>query len=132
IADIDDGIEAGLLRVEEATEPLLGIVPEGRDSPTRDFGWLRARAIGALMAQAAGAFAADQDGILAGRRAIKAGLLRNVPATPHIDRILAISRQRLYDHQANLEAEVAGYEAMHGLLANYVPALLGKEKAGPE
>lgn len=125
IADLDDGLDAQILRIEEAEPLLLAIVP-GEEVPSLSrltdpsdrFGYLRAKAIGTLTDQAVKAFIGDHDNILAGRRDLKAPLLDDVESTPHLREIRTISRERLYDLQRNLEAEVAGFEAVHGLLAH--------------
>jgi dGTPase len=137
IADLEDGIETQILRPDEAEPMLKALVPPTElrtyaklSDPANRIGYLRAKAIGSLIEQAVEVFARDHDAILDGRRDMKAALLDHVDARDTIKKIKAISRERLYDLPRNLEAEVAGYEVVHGLLAIFVEALMAKTRAG--
>jgi dGTPase len=102
---------------EEARTPLAG-----RNDRLDRAGWLRARAIDTLIHELADAFLAQQDGIL--ECTFDDELRRFIPHGAELKAVERVCREQCYGARDVLKMELAGAEAIQGLLDIFVNALL--------
>ncbi|MSO71789.1 MAG: dNTP triphosphohydrolase [Alphaproteobacteria bacterium] len=127
VVDLEDGVKAGKIAFDEAAEPLNAIA--GGDRPAYDelddamdrIGYLRAKAIGALIEEARAVFLDNEREILAG--AYQGSLIDRTKSRAAIDTIRVLARDRLFHDPAKLEAELGGLEVVCGLLTAFGGAL---------
>lgn len=84
--------------------------------------WLRARAIDTLIHELADAFIAHQDGIL--ECSFDDELRRSIPHAAELREVERVCREQCYGARDVLKMELAGAEAIQGLLECFVTALL--------
>lgn len=101
----------------EAHEPLTS-----RNDRLDRADWLRARAIDTLVHELADAFIAHMDGILAGT--FDEELRRHIPHTGELREVERVCAAQCYEARDVLKMELAGAEAIQGLLDCFVTALL--------
>jgi dGTPase len=134
LLDLEDGFrlkhvsEADYLRL---VRPLAGASGASEDA-TRKLpyrgdqldraGWLRARAIDTLIHQFADAFLAKLDDILDGR--FDDELKKSIPLAGELAEVERACIQQCYEARDVLKMELAGAEAIQGLLRHFVDALL--------
>ncbi len=85
-------------------------------------GWLRAQAIDTLLHELADTFLARLDGILDGT--FDEDLRRFIPRSAELDAVEAVCVRQCYQARDVLKMELAGAEAIQGLLECFVRALL--------
>ena len=134
LLDLEDGFR--LKHVSEAeylalVRPLAGasgqleearVALPGRNDRLDRASWLRARAIDTLIHELAGAFMAQQDGIL--ECTFDDELKRAIPHASELQAVEKACREQCYGARDVLKMELAGAEAIQGLLDCFVTALL--------
>src|SRR5262249_7312209 len=134
LLDLEDGLR--LRRITEAdytrlVQPLCEAheAPDGSDPRPADrnemldrAGWLRAGAIDTLIHELAAEFVARGDGILDG--SFDDELRRYIPHAKALDAVEAECQEHCYRARDVLKMELAGAEAIQGLLDRFVHALL--------
>jgi dGTPase len=135
ILDIEDGVRLNLVSARDADEMLLPIVssrpnyqpsrPGAFRSPLDRVGYLRAIAISQLIEECTSAFLDSERELLSGThvRALKDGL----PSGEALGALNRFAREKCYQSAAVLEIELAGYQAIGGLLHDFVDAVLSEE-----
>ncbi len=133
ILDIEDGVRLNLVTAAEAEERLLPIVrrdPHHREtatvrSPRDRVGLLRAVAINQLVNECVEAFLASESALREGR---EARTLKDViPSGGELAALNGFAREKCYQSAPVLEIELAGYEAIGGLLEDFVDAVVSAE-----
>ena len=136
LLDLEDGFrlrhvsESDYLRLVRPLAGASGEQPEAtqvlasRNSRLDRAGWLRARAIDTLVQELAEAFVANADGILAGT--FDDELRRSIPHGDTLQQVERACLEQCYNARDVLKMELAGAEAIQGLLDCFVSALLSK------
>lgn len=137
ILDIEDGVRLGLVPPKSAEEPLSEIAGktdgfsvsrlDGFVEPKARIGYLRAVAIGQLVDQCANSFALNEDGLLAG--VFDTSLSDVIPSRDALAALRALAKTYCYQAEQVLQIELAGYEALGGLLEFFVRALITESDA---
>ncbi len=133
ILDIEDGVRLNLVTAHEAEERLLPIVRRWGGqlatstirSPRERVGYLRAVAINQLIDECVEAFLSHEDALLAGKLAKT--LKDVIPSGGDLNALNGFAREKCYQSALVLEIELAGYEAIGGLLEDFVEAVLSAE-----
>lgn len=129
IMDLEDGFKLKLVSFEEAMEELMPIINWNTSSSKRmdaildtheKLGYLRAKAINALINQTADTFTENYRDIMAGD--FDKPLTQLIPNAEAIASIRTKSRQQVYSHQPAVEIETAGFEIIYGLLDAFLNA----------
>ena len=135
ILDVEDGVHLNLVAARDAEEMLLAIVrnrPGYKDqrrtafrSPRERVAFLRAIAIGQLIDECTQAFVDNEEALLTGAhdRALK----DVIPSRDALAALNEFARDKCYRSPAVLEIELAGYEAIGGLLHDLVDAVMSAE-----
>ncbi len=139
IIDMEDAHRLGILSHELVTNSLLHVLhavgSAGYDrnrvldtynkieDRNERIGYLRSKAIDFLTSRAAMVFWENKDSILQGT--FNDLLLDNIErASGPLAGVMEISNEKIYNHDAVLEVEIAGYNVLSELLQLFVPALL--------
>jgi dGTPase len=134
LLDLEDGLRLRRLPEAEYTrlvEPLCAramppsVADRGRPTATRCWtarGWLRAGAIDTLIHELAESFVARGSAILDG--SFDAELRKTIPHAAALDAVEAACLEHCYRARDVLKMELAGAEAIQGLLDCFVRALL--------
>jgi dGTPase len=143
ILDIEDGVRLRLVDQKEAEgrfsalgSKLSGFSSTRLDSipdPRARMGYLRAMAIGAMIKECASTFLENEREILAG--SFETSLAAAIPSHEELKSLQQLARSKCYRSTEVLEIELAGYEALGGLLEHFVPAAmteLGQRSLRPE
>ena len=137
LLDLEDGLRLRRLAETEYTrlvEPLCapghaaerrGEAPSDRNEMLDRAGWLRAGAIDTLIHELADAFVARGAGILDG--SFDSELRKAIPHAAALDAVEATCLERCYRARDVLKMELAGAEAIQGLLDCFVRALLERK-----
>ncbi len=131
ILDIEDGVRLGYVNQDKACEPLRSVASRGgrfseqrlqrsTDSRAR-LGYLRAMAIGQFIQQCAEVFLDNERSILEGD--FDQALTGAMEARAELEQLKELARHTCYNAPGVLEIELAGYEALAGLLGHFVPAM---------
>ncbi len=135
ILDVEDGVHLNLVPTRDAEEMLLAIVRKRPDyteqrrlafrSPRERVAYLRAIAIGQLIDECTQAFVDNERALLSGEhnRALK----DVIPSHEALVALNEFARSTCYRSTAVLEIELAGFEAIGGLLQDFVDAVLSAE-----
>jgi dGTPase len=146
IVDLEDAQRLGILRKEEASDVLIGIIKSldgGGTEGDRAYGYfkniedanealafLRARVINLLANKATDVFMDNSTAILSGT--FNDTLTDNInAASGAFKAVQALSLDKIYSHDTVLQVELAGYNVLSELLQLFVPALL-KSKPSPK
>ena len=127
IVDLEDGVKAGKIKFADAESlltPIAGntLAHYGDIAEEMDrIGYLRAKAIGALTDEVKQVFLDNEAPILAGD--YEGALIDRVTCRDRLGAIADVCRQRLFHDAAKLEAELGGFEVVHGLLRVFAPAV---------
>ncbi len=131
--DIEDGARLGYVDGEEAQDLLVALARHsGLISPQRlgsfsdgmtRIGYLRALAIGQMIEECAQVFVDGERELLAGTMAVS--LADAVPHAAELRALQQLAKEKCYHAPDVLEIEMAGYRALGGLLAMFVPAMTG-------
>lgn len=134
IADLEDGAKAGKIKAEDAEEllraitgPKLPDIDDIADGMDR-LGYLRAKAIGALVEEAKQVFLDHEDKILAGD--LDGSLMERVPRRAAVACIEVVCRDKLFNDPGKLESELGGFEVVRGLMHIFGEALIRDEAGG--
>lgn len=136
IIDLEDAHRLGILSYEQVEQLLLAVC---RDKNLKDrlqkladydsrVSLLRAKAINMLIGECAAAFAKNQQALLNGvfgralMEAVDPDLVKAMKA------IETVSVEKIYNAQSVVQIEVAGYKVMNGLLEEFIPAYLKRDK----
>jgi dGTPase len=132
ILDIEDGVRLELVPVVKAQEmlkPIASQLPtysEERHARFKEWksgiGYLRAMAIGQLIGECFDVFLALESEILDGR--FPSALGDVIPSKERLQDLKDFARDKCYRAPDVIEIELAGYEALGGLLQHFVPAAL--------
>ncbi len=130
ILDIEDGVRLGLVQGAEAESPLMKVAGRRKSfSPTRlgaysefkdRIGYLRTVAIGQMIDECRDIFLDAEDAILQG--VFERALADEIPSRQELAQLKRLARRRCYQAPEVVEIELAGYEALGGLLEHFVPA----------
>jgi dGTPase len=126
IIDLEDGYNLGIISFEE-TEELLSykeIENNNRYSLIRDksekIGYLRAKTIYRLVVECAEVFEYKYNDIMSG--AFDASLIKSTPSSVQCEKIINLSREKIYSSSQVLEIEAAGFEVIGGLIDTFLDA----------
>lgn len=135
ILDIEDGVRLGHVTQAEAEQTLISVAEQsGRFSLSRlnrtddkraRLGYLRAMAIGQFIGECAQVFLENEAAILEGR--FERSLTSAVGAHRQLEQLKELARHTCYNAPGVLEIELAGYEALAGLLGHFVPAMAAED-----
>lgn len=126
ILDIEDGVRLQLVPYDEAAgllQSLSNRVEEDRlarlGDPRSKIGYLRAMAIGALINECGTAFVENESAMRDG--SFDKSLAKVIPSKDKLKKLRDLAREKCYRAPGVIEIELAGYEALGGLLAHFVP-----------
>lgn len=130
IIDLEDGCRLGLVSFNDTVELLAGILGSKlkRDKLNtiaglnEQLGILRAMSIGELLDDATTVFLDNENGILEGK--FDTALTDAGKLAPALKAISEISKKQIYRCRAVMEIEAAGFEALPGLVEEFVRAAL--------
>jgi dGTPase len=135
ILDIEDGVRLGYVAAEAAESVLLPVVrkvsgfKEDEYKQTEDkrsaIGYLRAMAVGQFLRECVEAFMSNESQILEGK--FERSLSSVIPSASDLKQLQQLAQAKCYKATSVLEIELAGYEALGGLLSSFVVAAM-KEK----
>jgi dGTPase len=142
ILDIEDGVRLGYVEAGRAEE-LLGVLArrtaqfsEARlaqcADPMTRIGYLRAMAIGQMIDECAGVFVDEERALMGGT--MRRSLADSIGSARDLKALQELALERCYQAPDVLEIELAGYRALGGLLALFVPAAVsddGRAAEGP-
>lgn len=128
INDLEDGFRLKHVSLEEAKDLLLSIFEPGA-TPTKwneinteqdKIGYLRAKAINYLIDQSITYFEEHSNVILEGN--LDQSLVDCIASARALDRIIKISKEKIYKAREVLEIEAAGFQVLGGLLDTFLAA----------
>jgi dGTPase len=135
ILDIEDGVRLGYVAAEAAESVLLPVArkvsgfKEDEFKQTEDkrsaIGYLRAMAVGQFLRECIDAFMANEPQILEGT--FEHSLSSVIPSASDLKQLQQLAQAKCYKATSVLEIELAGYEALGGLLSSFLVAAI-KEK----
>lgn len=131
IIDFEDGYRLNLIPFDMIQKLLEEVISACGESINRDYvgqvkerqeqvGYLRARAINALIHAVAREFDANVDPIMAGR--YDRSLLDGTGATGPLAEIKRATQEEIYTHRPVLQIEAAGFQVLGGLLTDFLSA----------
>lgn len=138
VLDIEDGVRLGYVEPSGAEE-LLGILARRTsqfsdarlqqltDKATR-IGYLRAMAIGQMIDECTEVFLDCEPALLDGE--MRLSLADSIASAPDLKALRVLATERCYQAPDVLEIELAGYRALGGLLAMFVPAAVADDGRG--
>ncbi|HEY0175799.1 MAG TPA: deoxyguanosinetriphosphate triphosphohydrolase [Pedobacter sp.] len=131
IIDLEDAHRLKILSYQEVESLLLPLCNDpklserlaGMDDDAR-ITLMRAKAISTLIGQCSNVFYAEQETILNGD--FNRSLVQAIdgPFLSVMEKIEAISIEKIYNYSSVVQKEVAGYKVMGGLLEEFIPAYL--------
>jgi dGTPase len=147
IVDLEDAQRLGIIRKEEASDVLIGLIKSidpGGTEGDKTYGYfkniedanealafLRARVINLLANKTTDVFMDNQTAILNGT--FNDTLTDNInTACGAFKAVQALSLEKIYSHDTVLQVELAGYNVLSELLQLFVPALLKSRPAAKE
>lgn len=128
VNDLEDGFRLKHVSLDEAKDLLLSIF-DPTATPTKweelgteedKIGYLRAKAINYLIDQSISYFEGHSNVILEGK--LDQSLVKCIPSAKALDRIIEISREKIYKAREVLEIEAAGFQVLGGLLDAFLAA----------
>ncbi|HKO46261.1 MAG TPA: dNTP triphosphohydrolase [Polyangiaceae bacterium] len=132
ILDIEDGVRLRLVEQKEAEARFSALAAKlsgfsmARLESIADargrMGYLRAMAIGAMINESSATFLENERAILAGT--FEVSLADAIPSRQELKSLQQLARERCYRSTEVIEIELAGYEALGGLLEHFVPAAI--------
>jgi dGTPase len=128
IIDLEDGCTLGLVSFEETVKLLSPILKDKFDpqklkgrTNTQNLGALRALAIGELIRETVEVFAQYEESMCKGN--FDKALTDIIPSAKALQKITAISVEKIYRSKVVLEKEAAGFQVIEGLLSVFSQAL---------
>jgi len=139
IVDLEDGCKyrkLGYSQVADLLKAIVSVSPTSADLKRLEsieddadkIAYLRAKAIGALVGEVDKVFHENIDNLLNGE--FSGSLMGHVASVATIEKIRELSEEKLYSDQRKIEAELAGFEVIHGLLKTYTDSLSEWEHVG--
>ncbi|HET9959671.1 MAG TPA: deoxyguanosinetriphosphate triphosphohydrolase [Polyangiaceae bacterium] len=132
VLDIEDGVRLRVVDANEAETLLLPIARKAKAfsterlqrfmEPKLRISYLRAIAISAMIEECVGAFLDVEPSILNG--SFDTSLADSIASRAELKALRELARSRCYNAAEVIEIELAGYEALGGLLEHFVPAVL--------
>ncbi|WP_224245568.1 deoxyguanosinetriphosphate triphosphohydrolase [Hyalangium gracile] len=133
ILDIEDGVRLGYVAADEAESALLPVARKASAFSENEFkqkshnkrssvGYLRANAVGQFLRECVEAFMDNEPQILEGK--FEQSLSKIIPSGSDLKKLQQLAQSKCYRATSVLEIELAGYEALGGLLSSFVPAAL--------
>lgn len=132
ILDIEDAVRLRHVPLEVAADHLQPIASKLKtydieryssfSGPETRLEYLRAMAIGQMIEECVEVFLDHELQILEG--AFQDSLAARIPSHTQLEALKELARQRCYGVAEVLEIELAGYEALGGLLEHFVPAVV--------
>lgn len=134
ILDIEDGARLGHVDRNEAERLLLDILQNSPFQPKRlnelekskRLEYLRALSIGHMIQECNKVFFENEEKILQGQ--FYSSLAKSIPSASKLKALTNLARQHCYQDPGVLEIELAGYEALGGLLSYFVPTLYNEQR----
>jgi len=129
IIDLEDGCSLGLVSYEEARVLFEGVITKNKSklgklgqlaSQQEKIGYLRALAIGDLMDECSSLFLSKEEDILSGT--FDQALADHCPSKEALQKIIDVSRTKIYQARQVVEIEAAGHEVLPGLLEEFTKA----------
>ncbi|WAM28300.1 deoxyguanosinetriphosphate triphosphohydrolase [Myxococcus sp. NMCA1] len=139
ILDIEDGVRLGYVDARDAEavlRPVAERVPTFKIGPARNddvrsrIGYLRALAIGQFSRECIGAFLDNEAQILDGT--FSHSLSKIILSKDDLETLQTLARKKCYNAASVLEIELAGYEAIGGLLSAFANSALADEPSKRE
>lgn len=136
IIDLEDAHRLGILSYEQVERLLLPLCEgemtarlQSLDDLDSRVSLLRAKAINTLIKACSTLFLDEQDRILSGNfdRALMDAIPQHLQSA--MKEIADVSVSKIYNAPAVIQIEVAGYKVMDGLLEEFIPAYLNKDKS---
>jgi len=135
INDFEDGYKHGIISFELIKSLYIEIAnefPQQSNISNIDniinkadkIGYLRAKAINSLVFQVADIFIKNEEKIL--KCEFDQQLIDLIKSKPILDKILKISREKIYSYRTVLQVETAGFQVIPGLLNIFLSALRDK------
>ncbi len=128
VADLEDGVELGMLTLADYESMLMPLVPEARrglystlEWRTQKLGYLRSFAIGQFTSEAIAAFLDNEAALLQGR--FEGDLTGAMPSGPILRQAKAQARDVIFLHPRKMRAEVAAFDVLSGLLEAFGEAV---------
>jgi len=136
VNDLEDGCRLKHVSAEQGKALLLAIFDAGAaptkwkeiDTEEDQIGYLRAKAIGYLIDQSVTCFEEHSELILHGQ--LDKSLVDCIPSAEPLDRIIRISKEKIYKAREVLEIEAAGFQVLGGLLDVFLGATNDVSKNG--
>jgi dGTPase len=132
ILDIEDAVRLRHVPLEEAADYLQPIARKlntynvdrysSFSGPEARLEYLRAMAIGQMIEECVEVFLDHESQILEG--AFPYSLAAKIPSHAQLEALKELAKKRCYRVAEVLEIELAGYEALGGLLEHFVPAVI--------
>jgi dGTPase len=132
ILDIEDGERLGHVPPAEAIEALHPIARQlkaydpDRDAKIEDpksrLEYLRAMAVGQMINECVDVFLAHEEEILNGK--FTSSLAKTIPSHAELKNLTELAKRKCYAAPDVLEIELAGYEALGGMLEHFVHAVI--------
>ncbi len=138
INDLEDGFRLKHVTLEDTQDLLLPIF-DGRKAPSKHsfiktpedkVGYLRAKTINELINQVVDCFEDQEKTILNGEQ--KTSLIESIPSSNALDRIIKVSKEKIYGAREVLEIEVPGFRVLAGLLEAFLSAANDVTERGKE
>jgi len=129
IIDLEDGCSLGLVSYDEARLLFEGVITKNKSklgkldqlaSQQEKIGYLRALAIGDLMDECSSLFLSKEEDILSGT--FDQALADHCPSKAALQKIIDVSRSKIYQARQVVEIEAAGHEVLPGLLEEFTKA----------
>lgn len=139
ILDIEDGVRLGHVPSKEAIDALKAVASKhrryrdsrcGKYSPKELIGYLRALSIGQLMEECAKEFLTREEQVLQGE--FTQSLVDVIPSASERKALVRLAKSHCYNAPSVIEIEMAGYEALGGLLSRFVSAVVSPAGDWPD
>lgn len=137
ILDIEDGVRLRHVNLADAEELLSAIASKSTaftltrlnafEEPEDRVGYLRAMAIGQMIEECTRLFLDTDRDLLDAK--FDSPLSAVIPSKTELKALTSMARKRCYNAPEVIEIELAGYEALGGLLGHFLPAVVAEESA---
>ncbi|MDR4460578.1 MAG: deoxyguanosinetriphosphate triphosphohydrolase [Nitrospirales bacterium] len=134
VNDLEDGFRLGYIKFEEAQNLLLSLLQSSKDSKKLDqishchdkIGYLRAKAINALIGQTVDLFIKEEGRILRGE--LNDSLIKYIQSAANLKIISNISKDKIFKAREVLDIEIPGFRVFAGLLKAFLLAVNNVEE----
>ncbi len=136
VNDLEDGFRLEYISFNETQKLLKSLLPSIEDTgkfeniahPHDKIGYLRAKAINALIGQTVEYFMQEEETILRG--GLKNSLAKNIQSAQALKTISAISKEKIFNSREVLGIEIPGFRVFAGLLKVFLSAANDVAKNG--